>query len=1687
MKNSGEKSRGGMRGIYPVCIGLLALAVVCSAAFSCWMYERVRSFEKAYGVKILAVARKETCKTVGEIKKKDEPSNKKFTTYVVQEGDDITGIAIAFGVPSARIRELNDLDYGVDLKPGMVVKLPSELDDDVYPNSGFKYTPTTVRDASVAVKTRTNAVEKAEMKVSSVNYDGDTRLEVTLTERPNMDGIRQYVEVGPMDEGVAGISYKADYNYGKRVYEPKLIITGDFANGTNVTLRLRKGLSLYGKSSLAEGSLAEDYTYTFHRRDLKPSVAFAHAGRYLPPSGGRTLAIESVNEPSVRAKICRVEPANIVQLLAREEMKYANYYYYDSGVDSKDTAELAGFVTESLHQCQNALNRKEIWQMPVGAADGGPSNGVYLVGIGRGDKPFCPRRYHRYCCDDRLCNEPKYRLVCVSDLGLSVRKSGEGLGVWVTSLTTGRPVPGATVRVFSSANIEVMNGTSGSDGWCVPTRVQKGEPFAVVVTTPSGDDRTFMALTWRMTVDETYTDGARADYVAKEACTGFAWTERGIYRHDEKIFYHLLLRTGEVKAPKPFPVTLQLVTPKGDVFTRKTLVSDELGAIAYDGFAVPADQPSGKWRIRAVLPGEKEVVFAEREIKIEEFAPPQVRVTVAAEEDVNPSNFAFTVSAEHLFGGAASALRCEGAVVFEDVPFAPAAWKGYQFGNEDLGLKPSFRRLGAKVLDAEGRMAFDAPLWKDSGLPKAMVRATAQGTAFEDGGRPATARATVLQHYYPYYIGSTLSSWVRKPEQGMPRLALACVNPDGTRVAEAKQLTVRLERIDSVYSYKQGRNGVNTWNSERIRVPASDDWTVITRTDADTETVLPVVESGDYVVTVFDGATGVSYARAFYLSDWGDEAVRAPLSNPTEVTLRADKAAYRVGETPRLIVKSPFAGFAMLSVQRERERYTQILELTNATSEMVLRPVCREDAPNLDVYLSVVQSVTENARHLAARAHGQTTVKVMPQEYEIPVKVDATVEAAKTVRVKVQAPGAAEVWVTVVDEGINLLTGEPTPDPVAAFAEERGGCHPLYDIYGKILPVDGAALKANGIKTGGGFGAEMLGRVSPVGTRRFKPLALQRQAGRCRCPNGGWLAEFKLPPFVGEVRVTAVAHSTTATGAASVQAKVAPEIVMMPDAPRFAAPNDSFEVALPIHNRSGAAATLNYEILADGAIVASDKTLHLAKDAATNIFARVRAPSEPGEMRLVYRVGGCGEPQEQAIDLPVRPAVAWREVAGVALKGESPKCETSAFVKYVEREFDSPLGEYEAALRWLAEYRHGCLEQTCSRVFPLVAAGGILNGIVSNATDAVARGVRRVESMVRENDFTMWPDCNCAPWNREVSLYAAHFLFAAEKAGITLNPLARKQVVKFLTQKWQYSTLGDESTYAAYVLALSGAANRDRLFSLYDKSAALSALARARLALAFVEINDLTRARTLLAESYEPQSVKEAAFQLLARVAVNPKDERNAPLLVWLNESRDRERFSWGTTEENAHALLAIGAYFQSNPPKKGEKFIAWRKLTLPKVENVKAESSGIFLARRFLTADGKPADLANLTCGDLLYSELSITSAVSRVVNDLVIEDLFSGGFEPVHNALERKATVGDADGLSPVADWVMRTDARDDRMLVFSKKFTLGTGDVARVSYPVRVVSAGEFVLPGASVEGMYNPGLRSCLAPGHIVVHH
>ena len=54
----------------------------------------------------------------------EAPAEVATTSYVVQEGDDMTSVSISWGVSAAAIRELNNLGEDAPVTPGMKLKLP---------------------------------------------------------------------------------------------------------------------------------------------------------------------------------------------------------------------------------------------------------------------------------------------------------------------------------------------------------------------------------------------------------------------------------------------------------------------------------------------------------------------------------------------------------------------------------------------------------------------------------------------------------------------------------------------------------------------------------------------------------------------------------------------------------------------------------------------------------------------------------------------------------------------------------------------------------------------------------------------------------------------------------------------------------------------------------------------------------------------------------------------------------------------------------------------------------------------------------------------------------------------------------------------------------------------------------------------------------------------------------------------------------------------------------------------------------------------------------------------------------------------------------------------------------------------------------------------------------------------------
>ena len=1542
-------------------------------------------------------------------------------------------------------------------------------------------------------------------------------VEAVLSESPDMSAAPSYVSLEAVGPGRKTRSIPAtvsqSYSFandksGKYRRFPSIEVRGDIPYRTKMKLTLRKGMPCAEAKGAGgkRAALREDKTYFFERPDEEPRIRLAGRGRYLPPAGDRLLEVECVNISNFIVGVARIPSENIVHMLSLEESRYKSIYgsgrrgrwWWGDGEGAELYArDIAGKSAYRTFKPADRPNEKQTMRIPL--HDNAPSNGVFCVTIRKdGNK-------------EEAYNELT-RIVCATDIGLTVRRSGNELLVWAVSLTGGKPVAGAKASVYSPANILLGEGTTDANGLArIKADASKGELFAVIAA--AGGDCSFIAFSQYDATEERFPGRwAREDYLDGNGIDAYLWTDRGVYRHGEKIFVHGIVRDRDGKAPREQPLELVLKDPMGREFARKRLSSGADGIVSHEGFAVPDGRPGGKWTLSLCTPGENGVERGSRTVAIEEFVPPHIRVKVRAAQNANTTNFAFTAAAEHMHGGPANGLACEGAVVFSEAPFSPAGWNGWRFGDSGRTLNATFRRLDRGALDANGKFVFKAPLPKEAGTPGAAVAVKTQATVFEDGGRPAFANDSATIHFHPAYIGVELPDTLRKDAK---RVAVACVAPDGKRLAAKRKLKAKLERIDSIYTYESTGGGGASWKCDRVRSVAKDGIEIELDGKGEGFLDMPADAAGDYALRIEDAGDGekaAPFAGEFYLAAGDDAFVRAPLSTPEKISLKTDKPFYRAGERPKLSIRAPFAGVALVTAMREGTLYCKAFDLKTPTGEVELDPVDGAWAPNIDVSVQVVQgTVAAGTKRMAAKAHGETTVCIRRKENEIDVKASAKYGNG-TVDVSIDAPGADAVAIAVVDAAIDLYCGGKGPDPVAHFAIPRTSDRPVYDMFGRLLPAL-ERLQGNGAKTGGGDDSALMDRASPVASRRFKPLALWK--AKVPVKDGKAAARFELPEFAGELRVSAVAYSAKACGAANIAVKAVPKLVFRPDAPRFAAPGDSFEVSMPLENTTGEAGEVAYSLSLSNAVFAAKGagdggTVRLDARGRTSVRFAVKAPDAPGEVAIAFKAEGFGETHCDTLFVPVRPAAAWRARSGTAavepggkfaIPASSPSARTSCHVS------GSRIEELRGALEWLAGYPHGCLEQTVSRVLPLVAAGGILNAVGSieagNRKEYVAAGVKRVESMIGESDFSMWPDTREPPWNREYSLYAAHFLAEAKAAGIEIDSYGAKRVAKFL-RSWASDREDSVAAYACHTLALAKTPERDTMFKLYDRRDSLDTLSLARLARAFALTGDRKRAVALLDKAIEPQNVKEAAFLLLAALDAAPDDPRIPGFVDFLEKKRGKERFCWGTTSENAHALLAIGEYWRRNPPKPGKPdvreengflvnkgagtaFVSWSSMDLPAPgEALRDESNGLEIRRAFYDAEGKPYDLSKAKCGDLAIVRIAISADRDRELSDLVVEDLFSAAMEPVKSPVRVEAmypwTAKQGD-----RSWVLRTDVRDDRLILFSKKFNLAKGDEVVFFHPMRVVSAGEYVLPQVSVEAMYAPALRARACGGRVVSGH
>ena len=133
----------------------------------------------------------------------------------------------------------------------------------------------------------------------------------------------------------------------------------------------------------------------------------------------------------------------------------------------------------------------------------------------------------------------------------------------------------------------------------------------------------------------------------------------------------------------------------------------------------------------------------------------------------------------------------------------------------------------------------------------------------------------------------------------------------------------------------------------------------------------------------------------------------------------------------------------------------------------------------------------------------------------------------------------------------------------------------------------------------------------------------------------------------------------------------------------------------------------------------------------------------------------------------------------------------------------------------------------------------------------------------------------------------------------------------------------------------------------------------------------------------------------------------------------------------------------------------------------------------------------AQIRVGQELTIRLRLRSLDSGYLNNIAVIDLLPGGFEVVRESLPREQQIGimpmprpgpQSTIYPPPGGWAPDyVDIREDRVVLYG---SFGP-EVTTIEYRVRATAAGEFVVPGAYAEGMYQRNVRAIGAAGRLQV--
>jgi uncharacterized protein YfaS (alpha-2-macroglobulin family) len=1489
----------------------------------------------------------------------------------------------------------------------------------------------------------------------------------------------------------------------------ELVLTGALLPGESYELEILEGLP-----AVDEAVLLESYATTLTIPNLDPSLDFASDGVFLSRRGLHNIALESVNVDRAELQVDRVFLNNLFAMLSYRGFSNRERSYYGGSVRDAVGGRIADWGVD----IEGQRNRTVTTVISVDEWIDAGGNGLYRLAA------RLPSSY-----------QAEQRWLLLTDLGVVVKRGGDGLFAWVTSTDDLGSVSGARVTLLSHRNQTLATGlTDGRGFWrsgeLVDTNTSDDAGRPYLLTVEKGDDFTFLLLD-QMRIDTTGLDVAGAPRSAG-GYSAFLYGERDLYRPGETLEGVALVRTDGLEAPLSMPAVLERRDPQGRKRETMRLTLDESGSAEFR-LEIPPHALTGRHSLELLVGGD---VVGRYLYQVEEFVPDRIKVEIEAAGQVDPGEeLAYSISSAYLFGPPASGLEYETRVRLEDATFQPPGFSEFTFRHSSRELSSREVHVAEGTLDAEGRDEVSVQLPEIAAVPSSL-RAVVTARVSEQGGRGVTALTRVPVHPYPYYVG------LRREGEGYAEVGktssfeFVAVGPDGEERAAAP---LRAELFKDRWHSVLRRTASGSYRYETRRHPELVSSLAVPGGESRGRIDFNIADYGAYRVVISDPVTSASSEVQFYAAGWG----YAPwaLENPARVEIELDREEYRLGETAVALLKTPFPGKVLLTVERERVLHTTVRTLEGNTARIEI-PVAGDWRPNAYVTATLIRSAGDLDTEGVARAFGAVPIRVDrdANRLEIDLRVAETARSESTLAVELEtAPGAA-VTVAAVDEGILQLISQATPDPFGHFYRKLALGVSSYDTYALLLPeIEGEADAG-----GGEAGAGLAQYVRTEGIRRVEPVAFW--SGLLRADeNGVARFEIEVPEFQGALRVMAVAADGRRFGSSDRMVRVRDPLVVQPTFPRSLAVDERVRLPVTVRNDTAGDAEISVSLTAGGGarVEGAVWEVAIARGAEETVYFGLVTGSRPGEVRLVATAEGNGERGRASAGLPIRYSLPPRteEVFGAV---DSPEIEwiengsgwaRPGTVTRSLRIGRFPLLQFAGRLDSLLVYPYGCLEQTVSTAFPLVYLADLARELSPELLSKpgfapeplVAAGIGRVAGMQLHNGgFALWSG-GTQPhlWG---SLYATHFLVEARRAGHAVEQGLYQRALSWVSgeakAKPRYSSYAElqRAAYGLFILARAGSPDRAAMDFLRERHFdSLEAESRALLAAAYAFDGNLDAVREIAARVGElgrierqtggnfDSAMRNRALLLLATLEAQPDSPRVASLAEQL--TREAATTSRWSTQETSWVFLALGQLAQRQQARggyAGTVYVGDRKLGtfteettsfggISGDEPIRVEvESGYEPGAAFFSlqvrgvpteASFRPESLGLEVERAYLARDGSPLDLEAVEQGELIVARIRVRSVAgPVENVVVQNLLPSGVEVENPRLETTERLpwaapaggpptylDLRDDRVLLFVE---LEPNQWQTHYALLRAVTPGEFHLPPVQAEAMYNPALRA-----------